>query len=72
MNKQLEAFKDLEHSIMSLKSAALILTTLHDDFAHRFENHDEANAFGFQLYDVQRRADELERQFAACFQIGDG
>lgn len=70
--KQLQAFKDLEHPIMSLKSAALILSTCHEEFAHKFESHDEANAYGFLLYDVQRRANELEQRFAECFKIEEG
>ena len=70
--KQLQAFKDLEHPIMSLKSASLVLALAHEEFACQFESHDEANAFGFLLYDVQRRANELERLFAECFKIGEG
>lgn len=72
VNQQLQAFKALENPIMSLKSAALILATTYQEFHHTFESFDEANAFAFVLYDVQRRADELEQEFAGCFKINEG
>ncbi len=71
MSKQLIAFKDLENPIMEAKAMAALLVKFYDTAAVSFASQDEANTFGFAIYDVERRLNALSDQFQGCFDFKD-
>lgn len=67
VKSQITAFKDLENPIMEAKAMAALLVKFYDGGTAKFETFEEGNAFTFGLYEVERRLNDLNQQFQACF-----